>query len=201
MGTDLHNRESYLESAVESMRPWFAEHDVTVPEVRISIGWPKGARGKHVVGQHFSPENATDAVGQIFISPDRGGDLTVDILATVLHEMIHAAVGNDEGHKGQFIVVARKVQFTGPWTSSQNRTEELDERLAGLAERLGEIPHGALSVGEKTATQKTYMRLVQHEPCGWKIRCTQKQLDLASDIITCWACGEEAQIEDPSAGK
>lgn len=195
---NLANRESYLNHAVDLVRPWFAEAGFEVPEVRVSIGWPRGARGKNVVGQCFGQGSTEDGIAQVFLTPARGADEIVPILGTLVHEVSHATVGVDEGHKGQFIVVQRKLGFLPKWTDSSNQTPELTERLAGLAERLGPFPHGALTLAaQEKQTQKTYMRLIQHEPCGWKIRCTQKQLDLAQDVITCWACGEEAQIEDP----
>lgn len=195
MTIDLNTRESWLNAAVLAMAPWFAEVGETVPPLKVSIGWPKGARGKHVVGQCWSPANAEDGVSQIFISPDRSGDTdAVDILGTLLHEVVHAVVGVEEQHKGRFVTVSRALGFLPKFTSSANRTEELTERLAGIAERLGPLPHGALSVGAKKATQKTYMLAVKHDPCGWKIRATAKQISMALVPITCWVCGEHAEV-------
>ena len=87
----MKNREAWLIEAAEAMTPWFAEIGHEVPPLRVSVGWPGGRAKKTVtVGQCWPTTSTADNVAQIFMSPVRGEESTVDVLGTLLHEMIHA---------------------------------------------------------------------------------------------------------------
>lgn len=179
----VENRESWLIRAGEALAEWFREHDLEVPPFRVSVGWP-GGRGpkQNVRGQCWPTPTAGDGVAQVFISP-RQAD-TVTTLAVLLHEMVHVVDDCKHGHAKDFIVFARALGFTSKWTSSDNRTDGLTERLAELAEVLGDYPSAAIVGGggggglTNPTVQKT--RMIKAEcsgGTGYKVRLTQKWID------------------------
>lgn len=178
-------REQWLEAAVKEIsKSIFAPKNIEVPAVRVSVGWP-GGRGKKqgVFGQCFASFSATDKVAQIFVSP--AVDKTQNVLATLTHELVHAVDDCKSGHKKDFIKIAREIGFEAEWTSSENRTDALTEKLAKLAEKLGEFPHAAIRQEERPSVQKTYMvKIVPSAECyecdpEYKLRMTQKWLEEA----------------------
>ena len=175
-------REQWLEAAVKEIsKSIFAPKNIEVPAVRVSVGWP-GGRGKKqgVVGQCFASFSATDKVAQIFVSP--AVDKTLNVLATLTHELVHAVDDCKSGHKKDFIKIAREIGFEAEWTSSENRTDALTEKLQAVAEKLGEFPHAAIRQEERPSVQKTYQLLVESVSCtdcepGYKVRMTQKWIE------------------------
>lgn len=176
------NREAWLILAAEAMGPWLTEvDDVELVPLRVSVGWPGGRAAKTTVGQCWPTTSAADGVAQIFMSPVRGEESTVDVLGTLLHEMIHAVDDCESGHRKEFIRIARALGFEAKWTSSGNRTDELTERLTGLAERLGPFPSAAILGGRAADTPKAQTNRQLKVECadgnGYKVRLTQKWLD------------------------
>jgi hypothetical protein len=190
------NREAWLQLAAEAMTPWLQEvEDVEVPKMWVSIGFPGGRSKKSTtVGQCWSRGSSEDGINHIFISPVRGTEASVEALGTLLHEMIHAADDCQSGHTKNFIRIARAVGFIPKWTSSSNRSPELTERLEGLVERFGPLPHGAL-VGEVAADQAkkqgTRMLKLEAPCCGYLVRTSQKWVD--EGLPSC-PCGNEMAL-------
>lgn len=189
-------REQWLEAAVKEIsKSIFAPKNIEVPAVRVSVGWP-GGRGKKqgVVGQCFASFSATDKVAQIFVSP--AVDKTQNVLATLTHELVHAVDDCKSGHKKDFIKIAREIGFEAEWTSSENRTDALTEKLVKLAEKLGEFPHAAIRQEERPSVQKTYMLkvLCPHDE-DYFVRMTQKKLDEYGAPI-CPCHNAEMEVEE-----
>ena len=184
----MTNREAWLINAVEAMTPWITELDLEVPPMRVSVGWPGGRAPRTTVGQCWPTTTTEDGIAQIFMSPVRGKDSTVDVLGTLLHEMVHAVDDCENAHNKGFIAIARPLGFAAKWTSSSNRTEELTERLTGLAERLGEFPSAAI-VGGKAAdtpkTQTTRMLKLEAACCGYTVRTTKKWIEQGMPSCPC----------------
>lgn len=167
------SREQWLLDAVAIFRPWFAEVEKPLPPmVRVSVGWPKGKR-KTTIGICHSSSSAEDGVSQMFISPAIVEP--VQVLSTLLHELVHAADDCLNGHKAEFARVARGLGLTGKMTATVPG-DELVTRLQDVAGKLGPFPHAKLT--HSKAPQKTRM-LKLHSPdcCGYIVRTTQKQLD------------------------
>ncbi len=187
-------REQWLEAAVKEVsKSIFAPKNIEVPAVRVSVGWP-GGRGKKqgVVGQCFASFSSTDKVAQIFVSP--AVDKTLSVLATLTHELVHAVDDCKSGHKKDFIKIAREIGFEAEWTSSENRTDALTEKLQAVAEKLGEFPHAAIRQEERPTTQPTYMRkLTCAHDDDYKLRMTRKMLDEYGAPIC--PCHREEMIE------
>lgn len=195
------NREAWLIQAAEAMTPWIREVvDPDFPEVkfRVSVGWPGGRAKKTItVGQCWPTTSAEDGVAQIFISPMRGMADTVNVLGTLLHEMIHAYDDCKDGHTGRFIKIAKPLGFIPKWTSSDNRSPELTERLEDLAADLGLFPSAAITAGRAADTPKTQTNRQIKAECvsgsGYKVRLSQKWIDEVGTPI-CPCCGESMEV-------
>lgn len=185
-------REQWLELAVLKLRPLFAEIDVDLPNVRVSTGWPSkgGTRSKgKVIGQCWKSTVAADGFCQLFFSPilDHGTLL----LATLVHELIHAWDDCDSGHKGKFAEKAKAIGLSGKMTATVvEEGSELDGKLKAILEELGQYPHSALNYeelelvgGEKKQTTRMIKLLA--ECCEYTVRTTQKWIDVGLPSCPC----------------
>lgn len=170
------NREAWLMDATRELAGIIAVHGVTVPDVRVSVGFPKGGtRGNHkAIGQCWSGACATDGVPQVFIHPELVESARV--LDVLLHEVIHAAVGTKHGHRGEFARVAKAAGLEGKMTATV-AGHALRTRLLEMVERLGEYPHAALDASKAGRKQSTRMLKCECAECGYTVRTTAKWLD------------------------
>jgi len=179
-------REAWLQAAASFLFDRIVEQGLPRVSVRVSCGWPvRGgiARRRTVIGQCFPPSLCTDGTPQIFISP-RLVD-SVDVLGTLLHELLHASVGCQHGHKKPFSQAARKVGLAGPPTATVVG-ESLRPALLSYIERVGPYPHAAITVKPKVKVGSR-LRLYQ---CG----CTPAvKVRVASDSFAavCLHCNED----------
>jgi hypothetical protein len=153
-------RESWLHVASVFLLEHMQQQGLPSVEVRVSCGWPAsgGLGEKHVtIGQCFPPTMCKDGRPQIFISP-RLAD-SVEVLATLLHELIHASVGCDAKHGKRFSQAARACGLAGPPTAT-TAGEALKSLLQGYVERAGVYPHAAI-VPRKKAKKGSRLRLYQ----------------------------------------
>lgn len=172
------NREAWLTEAGEAIGSLLADLGHEVPKYRVSVGWPsKGGTStkKRVVGQCWVPEASEDGVAQIYISPVK--DNPVDVLAILVHEVIHAIFPTlDKPHTGPFVETAKAVGLVKPWTAT-SPGDDLRASLEEIAERLGEYPHVKLTPLVQIPVQSTRMLKVQCPVCEYTVRTTQKWLD------------------------
>lgn len=155
-------REAWLQAAASFLFDHIAAHDLPRVNVRVSCGWPVrggAACRRTVIGQCFPPSFCSDGTPQIFISP-RLAD-SVDVLGTLLHELLHASVGCQHGHKKPFSQAARTVGLAGPPTATVVG-ESLRPLLLSYVERVGLYPHAAITVRSK---EKVGSRLRLYQ-CG-----------------------------------
>jgi len=175
-------RELWLQRAADKLKTMIEAEGFKVPRVHVSVGFPsKGATStkRRVIGQCWSGTTSADGAPHLFISPVLKARDT--ILSTLLHEMIHAVVGTEAGHKGEFIVLAKKLGFTKPWTSTPS-TPELQSRLVTLSTKLPEQDFPALEATSLRGAQKTRYRLYECEH-GQKLRAATDTL-----AATCEEC-------------
>lgn len=186
------NREAWLEAATEQVRPWFEAVGAPLPAtVRVSVGWPSRSAtsaNRRRIGECWSPTCADDKVAQVFISPCLSEPARV--LDVLVHELIHAAVGVEHGHKAPFKRVALALGLTGKMTATV-AGPELAQRLHALAEDIGAYPHAKLDRLAR-AKQTTRMLKLACPECGYIVRTTRQWLDRG--LPTC-ACGAEF-VED-----
>lgn len=174
-------REEWLLAAVALMRPFFSEKGFTVPEIRVSCGWPSqgGLSTKSkVLGQAWCKSASSDKVGQIFISPYL--DKTCDpygVLPVLVHENVHQTVGIKEKHNKVFGKCARAVGLEGKLTST-TPGKDLLEKCKEWDVKLGPYPHAKLD-GNKGPVKKQTTRLIKCEDksTGYVVRITRKWLE------------------------
>lgn len=147
----VKTREAWLHRAVDILRPRYAALGLPIPEkLHLSIGYGykgRGGESRTIHGFCVSRFGSKDGVNHIFISPEI--EETWRVLATLMHELIHAGDDCASGHKGTFARVAKALGFEGKMTTT-DPNEALIEDLKIIADELGEWPHGVLVAPRKT---------------------------------------------------
>lgn len=184
----IEYREQWLHTAVEDhLKPMFAAQEFDLPAVRVSTGWP--SRGgtstkKRVVGECWKAEVAEDGVSQIFISPVLASG--VEVLAVLVHELVHAWDKGESGHRGSFATACKALGLEGPWTSTHAGVD-LTLALEGVVEVLGEYPHSKMTPTIQRKVQSTRMLKVVCPEDGYTIRTTKKWLEVGLPFCPCTA--------------
>ena len=143
MTTTHTTREGWLVDAISHLDTEFFDgrgHKVPA-KLQVACGWPKTSQ--RAVGQCWSPSASADETTQMYISPTEAEP--VKVLDTLLHEMIHAVVGCEHGHKGPFKEMAKAFGFSGPMKSTFAAAGSvLEASLVSISEKLGAYPHAAM---------------------------------------------------------
>jgi len=185
-----NEQQQYLDRAARRLRRQFLAE---APDpVLVTYGFPSAralSLKKRRVGEcwHSGAEpEGYNAV--IFVSPILWTD-PVEVLATLLHEMIHAAEPKG-GHRAPFSRLARRCGFTRPWTRTP-LSPELREKLAALAVSLGEFPAAGMRIKiPRRGSKGSRLRLWECE-CPVKVRVASDDFD-----ATCGACVEPFKRRD-----
>lgn len=182
MSEPKQSREEWLQHATRLAEPLFGERGYKVPAVRLSCGWPSTralSKKKRCVGEAWSVEAAADGVVQIFISPyvaDPGGPNGV--LGVLVHELVHAVVGNKESHNKVFGKCARAMGLEGKLTATI-AGDKLCATFKQWIETLGEYPHAKLDAALRpTKKQSTRMIKLCCDDCGYTVRTSRKWLEV-----------------------
>lgn len=214
----VNTREEWLMLAVSRFAPKFEALGLPLPAVRVSVGFP-GGRGdrSNVIGQCFHSMAAKDGHFHIFVSPTL--DDAPRVLDVLLHELVHAADGNESGHKGRFAQTAKALGLAGKMTATVAGEDLAAELRTLVAEDLGEYPHGALNPdgriiktggpegepgdgdepkGTPTSHPKQGTRMVKVS-CGcdeanpYILRMTRKQIERG--LPGCGLCGQRMAVD------
>jgi SprT-like family protein len=171
-------RQQWLEHAVEALRSKFTEAGYSVPQkIRVSIGWPKRAASCGAIGECWSASASSDQHHELFISPELTESTRImDVLA---HEMTHATVGTDAGHKKAFKQCAITIGLQGPMRAT-TASPAFVNWAQELFKRIGLYPAGFL-----TDTPKQGTRTIKCEcsVCGYIARVTKKWLEAVGPPI------------------
>lgn len=185
-------REEWLEKALIHLQPLFNQ---PLPKnVKVSCGFPfRRAAGlkNRSIGECWTPKASKGNKIEIFISPTL--EDSTRVLDVLVHELVHATVGNEAGHGGEFKRMALHVGLTGKMTAT-TAGESLTKRLNCIVEKIGKFPHAALTPGSRSSHKKDTIRMLKLEcpDCGYVVRTTQKWLDVG--MPTC-VCGSEFEQE------
>ena len=190
-----NDREAWLIEAGDYisrdlLAPIAERYNLPLPPVRYSVGFGVGTRGAatKTLGMCIARSASADSHNEIFISPIVSDSATV--LATLVHELIHAFLDNADGHKGRFRALAVAVGLEGKMTAT-NAGPELTETLAGYIDLLGPIPHAAIDLEIAHKPQKSRMIKVSCTECGFHFRASRTQIE-AFTHNTCLVCAAEA---------
>ncbi len=170
-------RQQWLESALTHLRTEFESKGYGVPDtLRVSIGWPKGARGKgnSVIGQCWSPAVSSDGHSELFISPALID--STEIMATLCHEMVHASVGVDKGHKAPFKRAALALGLEGKMTATTGGAA-FKAYAKRVLDTIGAYPAGNINAAMGGKKQTTRLLKCECTECGYTARVTRKWID------------------------
>lgn len=187
----METREAWLERAVEVIRPWLLFADTP----RVSVGFPRGGRGKGntAIGQCWATAAAADGRTQIFISPVL--ETAEEVLAVLLHELIHHKVGVAAGHKAPFKREMKHVGLEGKATATVPGAQ-CSAVLARFAADLGPFPHAPLSPNDGRKKQTTRLLKAGCDGCGCVIRVTRQWAGAAGELLPfCGFCGIEGNAD------
>ena len=189
-------REAWLNEAAAEMKAWVLDSGAgkRYLDPFISVGFPKGSRGKsdsNAIGQCWDKQTSGDKErAHIFIIPTM--TKAEDILAVLLHELVHASVGNKCGHRGAFKQCAKAVGLEGKTTATVPG-ELLKLRIKMLAKALGEYPHPGIEMLPRGSKGSRLLK-VSCPACGCIIRMTRKWIDEVGPP-TC-GCGVHMESDD-----
>lgn len=185
---DISTREHWLNTSAIIMQEEIITPviDLPPPPVRYSLTAPSMTTKKgQVLGECWNRAASSDGHNEIFITANLGEQDSVKILATTLHEQLHAYDNNQHGHRGIFIHLCKLVGLKGgpngrvaeSYTSTVP-TQPLQEHLEDIVLSIGPIPHAAMSA-EKSGKkiQKNRQLLVVCSHCDFKFRASQKAID------------------------
>jgi len=171
--TKYTNRESWLLAAIDLLRPVFLAKNHVIPtDVMVSCGFASTGTRSHHIGQCWSKRSSTNGQNQIFISPALHEP--VEVLDTLVHELVHAVDDCEHKHGKEFKKIALSLGMNGPMRSA-GAGPELKEKLKDLAQKLGTYPHGKLQVAQRKAVSRARARAKCPE-CGFQVPMYRKFL-------------------------
>lgn len=185
-------REAWLQAAVEQFRPWFKQEGHELPEIQVSVGVQTGPT---TLATCWKQTDEDPDVNNIFVSPAIQPEEPTRLLDILLHELVHAVnwQAGFNGHGKEFGTLARALGLTGKMTATV-ASDELNERLAPIAEVLGPFPHKVLNPASMglgpsgKPKQKARQLKSQCGDCGYTARVAKKWLDIAAPLCPNQAC-------------
>jgi hypothetical protein len=110
------------------------------------------------------PEQAEDGCVHIFINTVLGNGHIMEILGTLVHELVHAHVmgeGHECKHGFPFSKIIRTVGLEGkPKSTTVGEDTELHATLSGIAMQLGDYPHAPIRPKMTKKRQSEMLTLV-----------------------------------------
>lgn len=172
-------REEWLLAAVEAVRPLFTEkrHDLPM-DCQVSCGFASTGTRSHHIGQCWSKESSTVDRNQIFISPALYEP--VEVLDTLVHELVHAVDNCEHKHGKEFKKIALSLGMVGPMRSA-GAGPELKGKLETVAKQLGPYPHGKLKVTHRKPISRSRPR-AKCPTCGFQVPMLKRFLTYGAPI-------------------
>lgn len=188
-------REGWLVAAVNELRPLFDEVGAPLPDnIRVTMSL---THGKKILAVCYDPKASADESHEILIRMSE--QEPVEVVDHLTHELVHAAVGCKEGHKGQFKRVALAIGLEGRMKAACAGAE-LRSKLERIVKTLGTFPHAALNMDGMVSSgprrQGTRMKKAYCEECGYTVRVTQKWLEVGTPYCPDMAHGQMKTDED-----
>ena len=172
-------REQWLEKlAARLTSTVFKKAGYEVPKnIRFTCGWPStgalSAKRKRI-GECWDSGASGDKTFEIFISPAL--DNAMKVAGVLAHEMIHATVGIEAGHKRPFKSCALAIGLEGKMTAT-TEGPEFKAAVEPILAKLGKYPHAVLNGSTGAKKQSTRLIKVQCPECEFNARITRKWLD------------------------
>lgn len=185
-------REEWLNFVMDEVRPEFKALGATIPvKVRLSVGFcSTGDRGKRI-GECWSPIASSDKHAEIFIKPDQ--DDAMRVAGILVHELVHAAVGNEHGHKAPFKRVAVALGLEGKMTAT-TEGPKFKTIIAPILKKAGPLPHKRLNAMRSPRKKQTTRLLKVECGCGYNVRMSAKWFVTAAPL--CGICQTRMTCDD-----
>lgn len=193
----MKSREQWLNEAAQEIvskygdvfRTHFGDEGMDhLNHLKVSTGFPSVQGLTKRIGECWKAKAAEDGVTHhIFINP-RLTDV-VEVVATLAHEMVHAADDGENGHKGPFTKAVREMGLEGKATATVAGAA-FAEWARGIDARIGSYPHTGLVPMMQEKKQGTRMLKLTAECCGYAARTTKKWIEIG--LPSC-PCGNEMQ--------
>lgn len=162
-------REAWLTRAIDALKPIYAEKGYQLPPLRVSCGFASTG-SLHHIGQCFPTTLSETGENEIFISPVL--ENPVQVLETLVHEIVHALDDCKNSHGKAFKKIALDVGLEGKMRST-HAGEALRLKLIDIAERIGDYPHQKIIIRQRQ--QLRVERPKAHcEACGYEVRVLKK---------------------------
>lgn len=148
MNEQYPTREQWLTAAKQLLEQrYFTKPSRRLPPVAVSCGIPAGSI--RAIGQCWDQSASSEKVTEIFICPSITDPM--DVMGTLLHELVHASVGVKEKHGTRFVKLAREVGLREGSPKCCGPDEACKQELTPLLQQLGTYPHSKLN---KVKTKK-----------------------------------------------
>lgn len=194
MTNTYRTREEWLVRAMERLDDLFFDNiGRKLPEkMRVSCGFPRGHA--RAIGQCWDPEVSTDGTYEMFICPTQAEPIPV--LATLLHEMVHACVGIKAGHKKPFKDLAiKEFGLAGkPTATFAEPNTPVYAKLMALAEELGPYPHAPMQKKMKPKKEPKWVRLYSPREPSYGVVLNKDKLEEFGRPKDPW--GDEMKFKD-----
>lgn len=172
-------REDWLLAAVEQIRPIFALKRHQIPlDCQVSCGFASTGTRSHHIGQCWSKSSTANETNQIFISPTLGEP--VEVLDTLVHELVHAVDDCQHKHGKEFKKIALSLGMVGPMRSAE-AGPELKAKLIEISKTLGPYPHGKLKVTHRKVISRSRPR-AKCPDCGFQVPMLKRFLAYGAPI-------------------
>lgn len=183
---DTQTREQWLNKSAQILFDVVLTPEVLQdnppPPVRVSVA---PMRSKEL-GCCHPRASSEDAHNEIFITAHI--DDSQVILATLTHELIHAADDCQSGHRNFFAKAARLAGLEGKLTSTMAGAQ-LSDVLENIVGILGPIPHAKLHLKPKSKGRNNNKLICK--ACGFQANLSRKWADQAAQApwaLTCPCC-------------
>lgn len=175
----FQTREEWLNFVSDQLRPIFKTHGAPIPkEVRFSVGFTSAGYKSKAIGECWSPISSADKHAEIFIKPDQ--DDPVKVAGILAHELVHAAVGVKEGHKGRFRTVCLAMGFTRKMRSALPDVAMQRDVMNPILKLAGKLPHKRMAFTTGKKKQTTRLLKAECGVCGYTVRVTKTWLELGA---------------------
>lgn len=186
--TKFKNRETYLEAAIDELRPMFKANNYPLPKkIKVTCGWPSKSAGrssKQRIGECW--DKSASPAGNVEMIISMALDDTIQVLDVLTHECVHAAVGNACGHKGPFRTLAIALGLEGKMTAT-TAGPELTKKLNAIKKTLGKYPHSAIDFSNRKKQSTRMLKITcGDDECGMIFRTSAKW---AQNDLSCPVCG------------
>lgn len=189
----MTTREQWLTKAVSALNTQV--FDDQMPKAwSVTCGQYFG-KNANILGTCVDAEVSTNGTTSIFISPALQDPM--DVLGTLVHEMIHAVVGVQEKHGGKFKKMAIELEMSMPAKSTLPVPDTvLWTRLERLSAELGPYPHAALNPIEKPKRVSALMTFVSPEDPEYTVSASMEKVIRLGFPVDPWGNQMVAKDQD-----